>query len=376
MKALVVSHSYVVGVNQKKLELLAATPNLSLALAVPRVWADMGQQIPLQKSQDPRYRIYGLDVCWHRHLYAHFYSPLELWRVLSRERPDMVYIEEEPQSFAALQTVGLAKAAGCRTVLLTWENLLRKFPLYKRALQQMVFHNLDGVIGGTGEALETARSLGFTGPGFVNPQFGVDEEEFRPKDVASLRGSLGLSEQFVIGFIARLLREKGILTLIEAAAKLEHDFRLLVVGKGPIENEARRQADRAGIRDKVVWAGIIPHILLSDYMNLMDVFVLPSIPARDWKEQFGHVVIEAMACRVPVVGSDCGAIPELMGEGGLVFPAGEHVALADCLRKLHADRALRINLGNKGRQRAIREYSNATVANRLVGFLRAVAGDT
>ncbi|KMW70854.1 hypothetical protein WN50_32145, partial [Limnoraphis robusta CS-951] len=59
-----------------------------------------------------------------------------------------------------------------------------------------------------------------------------------------------------------------------------------------------------------------------------------TLTAVGWKEQFGHVLIEAMACKVPVIGSDSGEIPHVIGEAGVVFPEGKAEALGDCIRQL------------------------------------------
>jgi glycosyltransferase involved in cell wall biosynthesis len=275
MKALVVSHSYVVDINQQKIQRLAELPGISVALAVPLKWRDMGRDIPLHLPDDPAFRLYPIKVFWHDHLYAYFLDWAQLLKVFFKERPDIVYIEEEPQSFSAFQAILLSKIFRAKIVLLTWENLRVKFSLYKRLLAWWNIRNLDAVVGGTGEALKTIRELGFKKRGWVNPQFGLDEDAFRPKDAGPLRAKLGLGNGFVIGFIARLTREKGVLTLIRAAAQMPFDFTLLVVGDGPVKEQAVQLAAELGIENKVKWGGIISHNQLPEYMNCFDLFVLP-----------------------------------------------------------------------------------------------------
>ncbi|MDP2807276.1 MAG: glycosyltransferase, partial [bacterium] len=345
MKVLVISHSYVVGINQQKIQRLAELPGISVALAAPKVWMDMGRKLHLEKTSDAAFRLYPLNIFWHNHLYVHFYDWLQLLMVFIHEKPDVLYIEEEPQSLAAWQVIFTASLFKAKRILLTWENLEVKFPLYKRLLARWVLKHIDIAVGGTNDALKTIKKIGFQGKGFVNPQFGLDENIFRPKDVNSLKSKLGLGNKFVIGFIARLTLEKGILTMIRAAAQMPLYFTLLIVGDGPVKEQAVQLAAELGIENKVKWGGIISHDQLPEYMNCFDLFVLPSIPSYNWKEQFGHVVIEAMACRVPVIGSDCGAIPELVGDGGLIFAAGDDIQLAAHIKTLHDDPGLRKTLG-------------------------------
>ena len=80
----------------------------------------------------------------------------------------------------------------------------------------------------------------------------------------------------------------------------------------------------------------------------LDCLALPSLTRPNWKEQFGRVLVEAMACQVPVVGSDSGEIPNLVGDAGLIVPEGDAAALAAALRRLRDDAVLRASLGWPG----------------------------
>lgn len=372
MKVLVVSHSYVVAMNQEKLELLAQEENISLTLVVPQLWVDMERKIYLEKNVSGHYRIYSLKAYGCRHLYFYFYAPLGLFKVLRKERPDIVYLEEEPQSIVALEVTFLSKLLGYKVIIFTWENLKRKFFLLSCWIGRWVLNIVDAVIGGTQRALEVVYDLGYKGSGYVNPQFGLDDSKFLPQEARSLKKELGIENRFVVGFVARLTKEKGIFTLLEAAKKLDFDFCLLIVGKGPAEAPAQKMARDLQIESHIVWKGIIPHCLLSDYMNCLDVLVLPSISSAKWQEQFGYVLVEAMACEVAVIGSDCGSIPELIGDAGLIFKAGSSEELAACLKKLYYDLESRQRLAKLGRIRVLKEYTHNCIVGRLVKIFREV----
>jgi len=372
---LVVSHTYVVALNRKKLTLLAEFPCLDLALAVPLVWTDMGRNILLQRVDEARYAVHPVRNGGHRHLHLSWFAPLELFAVFCKVRPDVVYIEEEPQSLSAWQAVVLAKVFAAKIVLFTWENLPANYRWYRRPAARFILRTIDVLVGGSEEAVAVCRSLGYRGRANVTPQLGLDPDEFAPRASRRLADRLGLAGSFVIGYVARLIPEKGILVLLEAAAQLDFDFRLLIVGDGPARVQARRRAQELGITERVVWTGAVPHERVPDYLNCMDTFVLPSQRTRNEMEQFGHVVIEAMACGVATVGADTGAIPGLIGDAGLVFPAKDALALAGCLRRLHDDAQLRQTLAESGRQRVLKRYTNAVVAGRMYDIIRAtVAG--
>jgi glycosyltransferase involved in cell wall biosynthesis len=108
-------------------------------------------------------------------------------------------------------------------------------------------------------------------------------------------------------------------------------------------------------------------------MNALDLFVLPSETRPNWREQFGRVLVEAMACGVPVVGSDSGEIPTVVGDAGLSFPEGDAARLAECLRSLLADAALREELAQRGRERVLELFTVEQVAAQHYEIYRAMS---
>ncbi len=107
-------------------------------------------------------------------------------------------------------------------------------------------------------------------------------------------------------------------------------------------------------------------------MRELDVLVLPSRTQPNWKEQFGRVLIEAMSCGVPVIGSTCGEIPQVIGEAGLVFPEGDVAALRAALSRLIDQPELRAELARRGRARVLAEFTQAAIARRHVAVYQAM----
>ncbi len=114
---------------------------------------------------------------------------------------------------------------------------------------------------------------------------------------------------------------------------------------------------------------------MAAFYNSLDVLVLPSRTLPNWKEQFGRVLIEAMACQVPVVGSDSGEIPNVVGGGGLIFAEGDVQALRGCLQRLGDDAGERRRLGEQGRQRVLAHYTMRHIAQQtLAVYATLLAG--
>jgi glycosyltransferase involved in cell wall biosynthesis len=136
------------------------------------------------------------------------------------------------------------------------------------------------------------------------------------------------------------------------------------------------QAIAGGWAERLIWVESVPHDQVPCYINLMNTLVLPSettdqfktLTAVGWKEQFGHVLIEAMACQVPVIGSDSGEIPHVIADAGLVFLEGDVSALQNCLVQLMDQPELAVNLAKKGYERAIAHYTNKALAQQLFHF--------
>ena len=143
---------------------------------------------------------------------------------------------------------------------------------------------------------------------------------------------------------------------------------LVKYGRALVHTAAISQALAAqlGIAERVTFLGRQGSGEMARFYHALDVLVLPSRTLPNWKEQFGRVLIEAMACAVPVIGSTSGEIPHVIGDAGLLFPEGDVDALRACLRMLAADPAERARLGEAGRRRVLAHYTMRQIAERTL----------
>jgi glycosyltransferase involved in cell wall biosynthesis len=348
-----VSKACVVGAYQKKLEELARLPEMELTVAVPPYWRDERGTIQLERQHLSGYELVVEPMALNGQFHVHFYP--RLGRRIRQVRPDLVHIDEEPYNLATAHALWLARRAGARSLFFSWQNIQRRYPLPFRWLEQYVLKHVDYAIVGNQESRQVWQAKGYRGRVAVIPQFGVDPEIFQPAPRPAGRG-------FIAGYVGRLVEEKGVDLLLEALAGLEGTWRAYVLGSGPAREALQAQARQLGLSDRVSFDTPIPSSQMPAYYRQLDVLVLPSRTRPNWKEQFGRVLVEAMACGVAVIGSDSGEIPNVIGDAGLLFPEGRVEPLHAHLTRLLASPGLRAELALRGRERVLARYTQAQVA--------------
>lgn len=368
MRVAVISHTYVLHANRGKVDALARIGGLEVLLVVPRIWRnrDIGQRFRAEPAVAGSIPITTLRAWSLGSGSLISYGPAALIRALQRFRPDVVHLEEEPWSLAALELGWTCRLLGVPFTIFTWENSGRRLSLPFRFIQRSVLRRASAAVAGNAEAKVRLGELGFIGPMIVLPQLGVDPNAFQP-------GRVGAdSNGKVVGFIGRLVVQKGLLPLVEAVSRMPSDVRLMVVGNGPLKAQLLQRAQALGISGRLELHEGVSHQNVPQYLQRMSVLVLPSLTTEKWKEQFGHVLIEAMACGVPVIGSDSGAIPEVIGDAGIVVPEGNVGALAASIDGLLSDETRRKELASRGRAHIEAGYTDAAIADRLAAFLKDV----
>lgn len=350
MRVLMISKALVVGAYQRKCEELAKL-GVELMVIVPPAWVLEGKPQNLERRYTAGYQLAVEPIALNGHFHVHFYPLLR--RRFAQFRPSLVHIDEEAYNLSTFQAMRLASRYGARGVFFTWQNLDRHYPLPFSAMERYALRTADYCIAGNEEAAAIQRRRGFRKGLRVIPQFGVDPELFSPRPAPH--------EGFVIGFSGRLVEQKGLWILCEAFEHLSGDCRLLIVGNGPLEQPLRARATAAGWLNRLTITAASSTDMPGLY-NQMDCLVLPSLTRPAWKEQFGRAAVEAMACEVPIIGSDSGEIPNVLGDAGLIVPEADARALATALRQLHDSSDDRRQLAAKGRRRVEARFTQAQVA--------------
>lgn len=379
MKVLCLDHGAVLrGYRGRYVALAGLAPDLELTVVAPRSLREGNYQGQWDAS-DASENGYQLRFATYRPAKAHrgLYGPLLLARLIREFRPDIIHTQGEPEALSSAEICLLRDTFSSRSavVFVSWSNIdvyrmgwtYRMGKLYdwcyrlvlKRAYAATVY---------CADAARILRGNGFQGP-IAHIPWGVDPVVFRRVASGRLREELGL-RGLVLGFVGRLERPKGVATLIRAAAKSGVECTLLMLGDGPALAEWRELATTLDV--SVRWIGSVNGSALPSFLSCMDALVLPSETTKYWREQFGKVLIEAMSCEVPVIGSDSGEIPTVIGDAGLVFREKDPDDLAAKIVSLASETA-RVEWARKGRARVLQEYSWEVVARRTIGFYRDLA---
>jgi glycosyltransferase involved in cell wall biosynthesis len=151
----------------------------------------------------------------------------------------------------------------------------------------------------------------------------VDTDSFVPRSEetrAALQENLKLRPP-VIGFMGRLVHAKGLRVLMQAIQGLDPatEWSLLLLGSGEMDREIRQWAAERGWTERVR-IHLAKHDEVPKYLPAMDLLLAPSQTMANWKEQFGRMLVEAFASGVPVIASDSGEIPHVIGDAGSILP--------------------------------------------------------
>jgi glycosyltransferase involved in cell wall biosynthesis len=291
--------------------------------------------------------------------------------LLQQIRPHIVHIDEEPYNLATFFALRAARAVGAKSLFYTWQNIARNYPPPFAWMQAYVLRHSDHALAGGVEAANVLRAKNYHGGISIIPQFGVDENIFCP-----LPTNQPTNQPFRIGYVGRLVAEKGIALLLYAVAQLPGEWELRLLGSGPEQSRLESLARELGIASRVVFQPWVASAEMPARLRELDALALPSLTQANWKEQFGRVLVEAMACAVPVIGSTCGEIPQIISGAGLIFPEGDVAALTAHLATLQTNTTLRAELGARGRAHVLAQYTQARIAAETVAVYRTLFPDS
>ena len=349
-------------VYHRKIELLADSPDVKL-LHITHFGSDRASGFYPSANGKSQYELRQFPAIWlagkedpHRSLLRTFDF------CMHKFQPDIVQAESDIETLGTAQVALATKlfASKSKVVLFTWQNILRPRRRSVKMLVNWILGVTNHIFCANSEAVQVLRQQQFRGSTSIVPLFGVDNR-YTSLPAPDIRQELNL-KGIVIGYVGRLVADKGVELLLQAVARLESKINLGLVGDGPNRKDLETLAIELGLHDRCKFVGNLPYEAVMQHMKAMDILVLPSRTTIHWKEQFGRVLVEAMACSVVVVGSNSGAIPEVIGDAGRIFLEGDLDALTLTLSELIGQPELRQSLAELGRQRVADHYSVEQIA--------------
>ncbi len=287
-------------------------------------------------------------------------------RQLRDVRPGAIWVQEEPIDPFLLEMLALYRLRKRpRIVTAVCESIFpRPRRLAERTARRLLWPRLDHLIAVAGPSLVGIRAAGMPSsvPASTLVAGGLEPEG--PVEPMSLPFG---GEDFVVGFAGRLVEEKGWRVLLAALESLPGEFRLAVAGDGPQRDELRELA--VGLGGRVHYAGLLPKDELWAFYAALDCLAVPSLTTARWKEQSASTLVDGLVMGLPVVASESGGIPDIMGPAGLIVPEDDAGALAQALRTLRDDPDLRARLGVAGKDRFRREFAIPAYADKIAAAL-------
>lgn len=363
MRILRISHSAVVDAWRER-ERVVRRHGHHVHSVSAHVWDEGGVETPLVAR--PMEDVEGVRT-WGSHPALFVYDPRPLWRLL-RQDWDVVDLHEEPFALATAEVLAIRALQGSHVPYLLYsaQNIDKRYPPPFRWLERWALRHASAVSVCNTQAAEIVARKGLTGCAVV-VGLGLDTSAFVPApDTTPERSTIR------VGYVGRLASHKGVHVLLEALTR-DSTLSLALAGAGPEEEELRIHADRDGTRDRIEFVGSIDQTQLPDFYRSLDVLAVPSLTTSGWVEQFGRVVIEAMACGTPVVASDSGALPDVVGGAGLLVAPGDSLELAVALKRVGTDAGLSGRMRAAGIARA-QAYDWDVIGGQYVTLYENVAG--
>lgn len=346
----------------------------NVKVLVPAFWKEKwsGGKIFLEKDQDDFYDIViGKILCPGNLHFSIFLTKLK--SLLKNFQPDIIDLEDEPFNLGSYQIVNYRDrfAPKSKIVLHASQHKFKHYPPPFNLIEKYVLGRIEAILARNQMAVDVLKQKEYRGLLF-KVTHGVDINAFHPRELSDLCLQLNPKRKLIIGFVGALDEHKGVHHLIEALEGVE--CKLILVGNGRFKDRLQQLAKLKKVDTEFLLSA--SHLEVAHYMNCMDIFVLPSLTRPNWVEKFGRVLIEAMANGIPIIGSDSGEIPIVIGNAGLVFKEGDVSDLHNKIVTLMKNSEQRSKLGQLARSRAQSLYSWNKIAKQTIEVYHKLLGNT
>ncbi len=368
-KLLSIGHSYIVSLNRRLVNEIAhlGEGRWEVTTVAPKAMYADARYLTLSQEENELCQLIGLPVYLSQFIHVMTYD----WQLknIINQSWDLIHCWEEPYILSGGQ-IAWWKNPQTTLVYTTMPSYSKYYPFPFNFIERYSMKQAKGwICPGEITAQILRNRLGYDLPMRLIP-FGVDSNHFTLNLHAKkqTRQLLGYEDNDipVIGYLGRLVPEKGLDLLMRVLDNLQTPWRAVFVGKGPMETALDEWASK--YPEKVRIFTKITHQEVPQYLKAMDILVAPSQTVANWREQFGRMLIEAMSCGLPVIGSDSGEIPYVIGDTGIIVGEKDQIGWVKAISELLENPDLRRELGNRGREKVLNHYTWPKVAQQHLEF--------
>ncbi|MCK4667248.1 glycosyltransferase family 4 protein [Candidatus Dependentiae bacterium] len=359
LKVLFIKHDGVLRVNRRYLEIISEKRDWEVHLISPESWcAPSFKKRYLFEDSNDKIIKHPIPASFVRHPIFFKYKSSSIKRLSKEINPDVVFISNDPYAITSYQGIKYNKDK--KIIIYGVQNIHKFIPFPFSSIYRHNLKYCNYFLGCNKETLKINQAWGFKGPIDYLP-IGIDRNSFKRKN-----NNL-LSSPPNIGFFGRIEEIKGIKYLVKALNKLNRSIKFIIVGEGSLKGWILKNLTNKKVQLEI--KSFIPHVeIYKEYLKL-DLLIVPSITIWRWKEQFGRVLVESMASGVPVIGTDSGAIPDVLGDAGLIVKERSAEAIANAIKILLNNEEKRLELIENGIKRVEKYFYWESVADKVISVI-------
>lgn len=378
-KILSIGHSYIVGVNRRLIDEMAkVSPDKweVQAISPTKIKCDF-REFQFQAEPTDLCQIFDVPVHFDTVIHTMYYD----WRIgdILKGDWDIIHCWQEPYLPSGAQIAYLAPKTA-KLIFYSPQNILKRYPPPFSWLEGYATDRMDGLIGvGQTATKMWQQKLGskLQDKSVTTIPHGIDTGLFYPNATsrAQIRTRCDWPDDNIptIGYLGKLTLEKGLPLMMQICDRLASDgtnWRVLIAGKGPLLGELEQWGKQ--YPDRVRIFTDVTHADVPNYLNAMDLLLAPSQTRPNWCEQLGRMIIEAMACGIPVIASNSGEIPFVVGDAGIVVPEDDLEAWVAAIQRAIESPTLRADLAAAGLDRVRTQFTWNTVARQKLDFFESL----
>lgn len=384
MKLLVLTHALLDIHSQKRWRDLAKCENINVQLVLPKKWVVnwFGNRNTyfIQSENDKYFSIKATKTTNDSNFSMYFF--LGLKRVIQNFKPTIIYPTHESNQTIQMVFSRWLYYPKAKLIFFTMSEHVRTAPplsfsprhligyCWRRTAWWLLCNGTDAAICHYPAIKEQLIKEGYKKPILIQTQIGVDETIFKPNKskVINLNKSFNF-DSYIIGFVGRVISDKGIWDIANTMNHLPSNIKLAIVGGGEELEKVKEFSIVNGWSERLIIYGQVSTNKVAQIMQELDCLFIGSRESDGWVDTFPNVVAQAMATGIPVIGSNSGAIPYLLGGKGLIYEPGKISEIVNHITTLIESPSLSHNIGISLRQRALEEFCTEGLNRNFIKFV-------